>query len=118
MIVVKEVLKVAIPALAVAVFSATGIADEGNDTNLLKSMTVEEQNEYRKRLDEAANDAERQRIENDYQLKNQQQTQLKEGHGKGQAQGGAIKAKGQGNPSQEGKAGPYGSKNKPQKGGS
>lgn len=49
----------------------------------------------------------------------QQQERLKEGRGEGQAVGGANRHKGQshGQPSIEGKSGPAGSKNKPQKSG-
>ena len=53
-------------------------------------------------------------------LQQQQQERLKESHGEGQAVGGANRHKGQykGQPSIEGKFGPAGSKNKPQKSGS
>ena len=53
-------------------------------------------------------------------LQEQQQERLKDGNGEGQAVGGANKHKGQykGQSSIEGKSGPAGSKNKPQKSGS
>jgi hypothetical protein len=103
-------LVVAVPTFA--------IDDEGGGA-MMEQLSAQEQQEYRQRMGEAKSSKEQQMIENEYQNTVQQRAQLKEGKGNGDRQGGDNRTKGQGkgNPSQEGKAGPYGSKNKPQKGG-
>lgn len=102
------------------VFAVPSFAiDDVDGGAMMEQLSAQEQQEYRQRMGEAKSSKEQQMIENEYRNTVQQRGQLKEGKGNGDHQGGDNRTKGQGGgkPSQEGKAGPYGSKNKPQKGG-
>jgi len=92
---------------------------QGAEQLPMGQLTEQEQMEYRQRLGAASNDAERKAVEAEYRKTAQQRTRLQDGHGDGQAPGGANRHEGQkqGAPSKAGKAGPAGSQNKPQKSG-
>lgn len=109
----------AIACTVCCAYAGLAIAQEDNGNAYMRQLSSQEHAEYRARMDTAGSETEKGQIENEYQAMARERAQLKEGKGSGQVEGGANRNKGQGmgNPSTAGKAGPYGSKNKPQKSG-
>jgi hypothetical protein len=100
--------------------SAPLIAQEDNAAaTQADAMAKRERQELQQQAGDAGNASEQGNADAPYQHKERERAELKEGKGKGEPWSGAQEAKGHGNKQHnpEGKAGPYGSKNKPQKGG-
>jgi hypothetical protein len=87
---------------------ATFVAAEAEPEAALSNLSAQEQQEYKQRLENAGSEQQRAAVQAEYQAMSRERSRQQHTHGKHNGSGG-------GSPNIEGKSGPAGNKNKPQK---